>query len=107
VQQRLVTIALLLLASAAEGQIRVTLGPETTVTLLGVRPELIITLENVGSEVAEVDARFGLRVWPAGAEEPSIASVGTGVGASFFDFSTLNGTSAFKPFDSGSMFYDS
>jgi hypothetical protein len=30
-----------------------------------------------------------------------------GVGASFFGFSTLNGTSALKRFDSGSMFYDS
>jgi hypothetical protein len=64
----------LCLTVAAHGQIRVTLGPETTVTLPGVRPELIITLENVGSDVAQVDARFGLRVWPLGAEEPFIAS---------------------------------
>ena len=86
VQQRLVTIALLLLASAAEGQIRVTLGPETTVTFPGVRPELIITLENVGSEVAEVDARFTLRVWPEGAEEPFIASSGRDEADATFDW---------------------
>jgi hypothetical protein len=74
VKQSLTLFSLLFLAFGAEGQVRVTLGPETTTTLPGVSPEIVVTLENVGSEETNIDPRFALRARPDEATEPFLVA---------------------------------